>query len=372
MKDNKKKSASYYLVFVFSIAIGVLIGLIISPAAAALEACGIKFSLLIIVGCIILSAFVHIIIHEGGHLIFGLISGYKFGSFRILNTILIRQGKKLKLKKFHLSGTLGQCLMIPPPIKDEKKPTLLYNFGGVFVNLIFSIIAIVCATVWRDIPPVVYPSTIFAIIGIYLAVHNDGYNAVSMIKDQYAAKALYIQLLVQNEVSNGTRIKDMPSEWFIMPSDEQLKNNMLAAQAVFCCNRLMDEHKFAEADETMAHILSIESSMAAVHRMLCICDRIYCRLLAGDSSEQVSKLLTSQQIKLMEGMKSFPSVLRTQYAIAMLSEKNTQKADKIKNRFESIAKKYPYPADIETEREMILMVDKCFQKLSFTSDIVSQ
>ena len=42
----------------------------------------------------------HIIIHEGGHLIFGLLSGYSFVSFRVGSLTLIREDGKFKLKRF--------------------------------------------------------------------------------------------------------------------------------------------------------------------------------------------------------------------------------------------------------------------------------
>ena len=53
----------------------------------------------------------------------------------------------------------------------------------------------------------------------------------------------------------------MPDEWFEMPSDEAMKNNLVAAIGVSVCNRLMDQYRFEEADAQMAHILSIESGM---------------------------------------------------------------------------------------------------------------
>ena len=55
--------------------------------------------------------FIHIIIHEGGHLIFGWFSGYQFSSFRVGNIILVNNNGKLHLKKFSIPGTAGQCLM---------------------------------------------------------------------------------------------------------------------------------------------------------------------------------------------------------------------------------------------------------------------
>ena len=57
-------------------------------------------------------------------------------------------------------------------------------------------------------------------------------------------------------------------------------------------------------------------------------------------------------------MKNFPSVLRTEYAYALLCEKDTVKADKVKNQFEKCAKTYPYQNDVQSERELMEIVKK--------------
>jgi hypothetical protein len=51
-------------------------------------------------------------------------------------------------------------------------------------------------------------------------------------------------------------------------------------------------------------------------------------------------------------MQKFPSVIRTEYAYALLYEKDLPKAEKLKARFEKCAKNYPYTGDIESEREL--------------------
>lgn len=79
---------------------------------------------------------VHIIIHEAGHLIFGLMTGYSYVSFRIGSYTLVKQDKKLKFKRFNIPGTAGQCLMMPPKIIDGKFPFVIYNFGGAIMNII--------------------------------------------------------------------------------------------------------------------------------------------------------------------------------------------------------------------------------------------
>lgn len=66
-----------------------------------------------------LAFFLQIIVHEAGHLAFGLLSGYAFSSFRIMDFMWIKEDGKLRLKKFSLAGTGGQCLMEPPEMKKK-------------------------------------------------------------------------------------------------------------------------------------------------------------------------------------------------------------------------------------------------------------
>ena len=53
----------------------------------------------------ILSFFITTVIHEGGHLVFGLISGYSFSSFRIGSIMLVKINGKLRIRSFNLAGT---------------------------------------------------------------------------------------------------------------------------------------------------------------------------------------------------------------------------------------------------------------------------
>lgn len=60
------------------------------------------------------------ILHETGHLIGGLLTGYKFCSFRIGNLQLQRENGALRFRRLKLAGTGGQCLMTPPEPVDGK------------------------------------------------------------------------------------------------------------------------------------------------------------------------------------------------------------------------------------------------------------
>ena len=87
---------------------------------------------------VLVTYYVSIIVHEGGHLVFGLISGYRFCSFRIGSLMWINQDGKIQLRRFNLAGTGGQCLMTPPAEKESKAQIITYNLGGVIANLILA------------------------------------------------------------------------------------------------------------------------------------------------------------------------------------------------------------------------------------------
>ncbi len=81
--------------------------------------------------CLIAGYMAGIIIHESGHLVTGLRSGYEFISFRIGSMTWVKENGKLSQKKFNIAGTGGQCLMMPPESdKPENVPFVLYFLGG--------------------------------------------------------------------------------------------------------------------------------------------------------------------------------------------------------------------------------------------------
>lgn len=312
---------------------------------------------------------VQIIIHEAGHLVFGLISGYKFSSFRIFSFMWIKENGKIKLKRHSVAGTGGQCLMSPPEFNDGKIPVVLYNLGGSMMNIIAGLIFLGLFFVLSDKPFVSVLCLLFAIIGFMFAlmngipmrmgtVDNDGYNAFSLKGNSEAMRAFWLQMKISEQVSKGVRLKDMTEEWFAVPDDEAMKNSMVAAVGVFACNRLFDSHKYKEADILAAHLLEIESGMVGLHRNLLICDRIYFELITENRPDVVDGMLTKEQKKFMKSMKKFPSVLRTEYAYMLLYKKEREKAEKIRAQFEKIAKTYPYPNDIQSECELIEYAEK--------------
>jgi len=315
-----------------------------------------------------LGIFLQLIIHEAGHLVFGLKSGYQFSSFRIGSFMWLKEKGKIVSKKLSLAGTGGQCLMVPPPMQDGKFPVILYNLGGCIMNLVASAVFLILYLLIPKSTVISLFCLMMVPIGVAIAlmngiplrlgtVDNDGYNALSLGKTPEAMQAFWLQLKVNEQIAKGIRLKDMPDEWFQVPDDDAMHNSMVATQGVFAANRLMDQQRFAEADRLMAHLLALDSGMVGLHRNLMICDRMYCELIQDNRKEVLEGMLTKEQLKFMQAMKKFPSVIRTEYAYALLALENTVKANAARTLFETVAKTYPYPSDVQSERELMNIAD---------------
>lgn len=311
---------------------------------------------------------VQITLHEGGHLVCGLLSGYRFCSFRVGSLMWMKVDGHLRLRRLRIPGTGGQCLMSLPDMVDGRLPVTLYNFGGALANLLTAALALALYGPARRVPLLAAFLLFLAVIGGFTAamngiplrlgnIDNDGRNALSLGRDPAALRAFWVQMKVAEAQARGLRLREMPEDWFSMPGDEALQNAMTAAQGVLVCNRLVDEGRLAEADRAIAHLLAGSRGLPGLYRGLLVCDRVTVELLGEARPAVLADFLTQGQVKFMGQMKRFPSVLRTRYLHALLAERDPAKAAAIRARFETVAGTYPYPADIASERELMALGD---------------
>ena len=321
---------------------------------------------------LLISFYLSTIVHEGGHLVFGLLSGYSFSSFRIGNIMWIKQDGKIKIRNLSITGTGGQCLMAPPEEKDAEIPVILYNLGGVIANVILCAVFGLVYYLFLRINILVSLICLFgAIISFFIAltngiplnvggVANDGMNAVQLSKNPAATRAFRHQLLMNSAQARGVRISEMPDEWFALSDDADMQNVHNASIAVFGVSRALDRCDTTTAEHEINKLLNSDYNIIGLHKNLLKCDLAFARLINRDSAD-VSDILTADQLKFMQSMKNFPSIIRTEYAIALLRENDEKKADLLKKSFEKIARKYPYPADIESEKELMDLASKNYK-----------
>lgn len=306
----------------------------------------------------------HIIIHEAGHLVFGLLSGYKFSSFRVGSFMLKKEDGKLKLKRFSLAGTGGQCLMVPPELVNGKMPYFWYNIGGALSNIIFAIVSAMMIVITKDIKGWALFFFMMTLIGVFLGLmngvplnmgelDNDGMNIISLSKDPIAIKAMWIQLKMNDYTSNDVSIKDIPDDFFELPENANMKNVLISSVEVFKCNKLMAEGKFEEADNSIKTLLTGDANVAGIYRSLLKLDRAYIEMINENRKDVVDGFVGKTEKDIMIAMKNFPSVIRFCYTYALLVEKDSDKAKEYREQMQNIKKHYPNKIDIEDETELM-------------------
>ncbi len=373
-RENKKDIPwGKYGLFAFAGLIGVgfglgIVGVLENSADTPAPDINIGFLLLMLLGLYVGFLF-HVIVHEAGHLLFGLLSGYRFSSFRIFNHMWIKLDDRIRYKRLNIAGTAGQCLMIPPDPVNGNYPVFLYNLGGSLLNVIVSFFFLLLYILFADFSVLSTYLLMWGIIGLLLGlsngiplrlgmINNDGYNAFALSRDPEAMRSFWVQMKTLEQVVKGTRFKDLPAEWFRLPPDEAMKNSMTTVIGVFACSRLMDTHEFEEADRLMAHLLEIDSRMIDLHRHAMVGDRMYIEMISENRSEVLEEMMTKKQRSFMKQMKTSPSVIRNEFVWALLCENDPAKAASIKARFDKIAKSYPYESDIQSERELMKIAEE--------------
>ena len=190
----KNKIINALLQLVGIMAVGAVVGYFVGKIAGDSLSRGDAPNIIFLLLAGVIAFVLQIIVHEAGHLVCGLISGYKFVSFRVFDFKIIKdENGKLNFRYEKIEGTGGQCLMRASEYVEGKFKFKLYLLGGVIFNVLFSIVF------WLILPS--YYTLLFALIGFTLAFlnlipmgFNDGMTFYHASKDETTRFVLYLQL----------------------------------------------------------------------------------------------------------------------------------------------------------------------------------
>ena len=324
---------------------------------------------------LLVGIFISTFIHELGHLIFGLLTGYKFSSFRIGNTCFMKENGKIKIKRMGIPGTAGQCLMLPPELKDGKIPYKLYNLGGCLFNLIFTVVFIVLAIIIRNYPIALTVFAMLAVTQFLLLVNNgipmrtpiiqnDGQNLIDIGTNKESVYSFYIQLLVSESLSRGLKLSEMPNEWFAMPSDENINNPIVATRGYLTCLKELELGNFYSAHKLIRGLLQKSTTILGVHKLMLELEIIYLDVIHQWAPYENVLLRINNLKKQLTPFKNSITVKRVLYTVALICENNLIEANKLLTAFEKFAKKYPYKQEVENERKLIELANEVHYKLT--------
>ncbi|MBR0461283.1 MAG: hypothetical protein IJJ00_01040 [Erysipelotrichaceae bacterium] len=312
-------------------------------------------------------------IHEAGHMVFGLLTGFRFISYRILSYIVIRENDRLKLSRFAIPGTLGQCLMGTPVDKD-KKPYFLYNAGGVIFNLISACICYPLSLLVSN----PYLAICLAVNGMYAlislfsnaipfkgnGVANDGMNILEMTKYPDTIDCFYRMLDFYEMMNSGGRSRDIPEDVLDLRESTLTTGGLGASNIIYLENKLMDEHRFTEAEELIKDAYEKEYPLLDYHKCLLNLDQKYLDMLKCGfedfSDKKMLKFIDSSKARML-------SVVRYLYAKA-LYQNDRKEADNQLKTFELLEKDYPFKGECKSEKELMEIAE---EKLGQT-DIINK
>lgn len=297
-----------------------------------------------------------ILLHETGHMIAGLLSGYSFVSIRVLSFTVIRLEGRIRIRRFSLAGTGGQCLLKPPAWKEEGVPVRFYNLGGILLNLICFLL---CLPFCFIVPVSTFGGmlllsfTVFSGFTFFLngvpVTNNDGDNVLHLADDKAAVRAFWAQMMGNALMAEGVALADIPEDLYDLPEGADLSNPLIAASIMNKSQIPLYHHRYEEADEAMARVQAEATGLPPVLKHLLANERLWYELMHENRTEVKEAFLTKEFQKSRKAMYSIPSFIRVSYTEA-LSKGDNAEAEKWTEKMDRLSKSYPFQNEIREER----------------------
>lgn len=307
----------------------------------------------------IVSGIILVIIHETGHLVCGIMSGYSFVSFRIFNFTIIKIDGRLRVKRFSIDGTGGQCLLTPPDLPLEKIPVEWYNFGGVFFNII-AMLAVAPLLLVKGHPFVTECVVIFMLAAFLLillngipmklgGVGNDGYNMIVLRKNMIARRGLVVSLRANVLIQEGVRPKDMPDALFVIPEKIDYRNPLEVTLPMMAASRLVDELRYYDALGEYEGLYAHKDEIIPLYVKEIACELVFLRLMNDDMAEAAA-LLDDKLRKYIEAYrKVMSSKERILCAMALKLDNDREKALSIYENLKSRESDYLLQGEVKSD-----------------------
>ncbi|MDD6124183.1 MAG: hypothetical protein PUB53_07045 [Bacteroidales bacterium] len=318
---------------------------------------------------LLITAILQFALHEVGHLLFGLASGYKFSSIRIYKYAIVKDDSGFHIKKFNIQGTGGQCIMTLPEDTDPSRvPFFWYNAGGVIVNILLFAISMVVLS-YCDLGMVADSFFIMlAFTGAFIALTNgvplsfnglcnDGRNILLLMRNKRSRRFFLRMMQVASELSRGKRLKDMPREWFEDIPVDSPKDYFLLANRINYAALLEDSGRFDEARRVYEEISSFGKDLPGMIKLEIGADHILMELLTTARHDIVDTIYDkSLQAYINSSYKFSPIKAVALYALALHHDNAPVRAKQLLDELESHRKEYLMPGEYLTA---IYLIGQC-------------
>lgn len=308
-------------------------------------------------------------VHEAGHLVFGLLTGYRLQSFAAFRWQIFRtKEKKWKVSAWAVPGALGQCVMEPPQWpQDGRLPYWWYNAGGILITAVLGLVSLLVALpkygtlaglMWWAVFCALFLSVLTNLLPMMALINNDGMNLRLLRKREQSRLALWKQLRINADYTMGQHLQDMPDAWFVNEEDAQ---NTLEGEIDFLrLYRLLAMQDYEQAKQESHALLEKKEALLALRQKMVVAIGALCELLTDEKGTCLREYVTpeyQQSVKGMAGVLLMPVV---SCGVHLLHEDDAQKAEKSRLAAEKIIRKCKTKA--HTNEAEVLLMQNAYEK----------
>lgn len=339
------KKFFFILFILFSVGLGMWAGYFYASIESNLEDILLQSVLLLLV--IFIFFFIHIIVHELGHLLAGKLTGYQFLFFRIMNWAIVKEQGKVRMVRFSIAGTAGQCLMVPPEnVKSMSyKP---YLWGGALANFSAAMIGLVLNVIIFDS---LYLYT-FSIVGfmtgimnIYPFSYNDGSSIKNLNEDPVKRQQFFQQLELSGAFTSGKEYENINPNELIVNPNEPITEQYNIYVMLIKINRELEVDNFGHALEMLEPLWQQRTDVIKPYQIEIMREYLFCHLtLELHETTIQDEILTDKVFKECLKTKQLESY-RIQAAISYYVKEDLKEAEKWISKAEQSLNQAPTYAD---------------------------
>lgn len=299
-----------------------------------------------------------IIIHEGGHWFFGLISGYQFISFRIGGVTLVSEEGRLRIKYYLAAGSAGQCLMLPSNSNRFKNHYALYLLGGIMADLIlFLCTGILVIGSWKlsiyvRCAALIY--SLYSLICIVMnalpkvdgAIMNDGTSFYLLRRDKKTVYFFFGQLEIMGRLQSGTPYRKLPKELIQVSKTIVISNEMIAWNKVFESYYYMDQGDWASALDCILLLEEAiqQGSCSLLLRNTILLEKLFLAIKLSWDEGEILVLYEASKVLMVRRGEDF-NVLRVQAAYELYKSHLKETKHMVRKAMNRMRLSYPYKGE---------------------------
>ena len=297
--------------------------------------------------------FLSIILHEVGHLLFGLKAKLKFISFTIWNIAFTKNNDKLKIeKKTAIPGIGGYCVMITDNnIKYTKDSIMFYYLGGIMFNIILACLSLggILLVDYKLVEVILW---MLFVINVYYALYNlvPAVNVSGNVSDtmhlfNYFDDDNYMHVIsniqeVQNMLVNGIELKDVDPKYIKIP--KVFKNNSDILCGLIYMDYLSSLDKYNDIIKYSNKMLNECGDLLSKQDVITIKLQLINSLFFLNKEDEIKELWNQDIRKYLDTMGGVaPVFIIFNYMYSTLIDKNSDDSKKYLEQFNKLNRKRP-------------------------------